>query len=264
MSFSYLDADLIMGGLLPDLPLPMRVEVYAETSSTNDVAWRLGQGGAPEGAVIFAESQTKGRGTRGRVWKSAAGKGLWFSILLRPAFPVEYWTRVTPALAVAVARTVEAVTGQLAGIKWTNDIHLGDRKVCGILTEAAVTGGDHFMVAGIGLNVLHAAGDFPPELEGIATSLALETGREPVREEVAAKLLNEIAQAYAASASAPGFQYLLQNFRARNVLLGRRVRVEDGQLIAEGEVTGIGEEGQLLLSGEAGAWETRSGTVTLL
>jgi BirA family biotin operon repressor/biotin-[acetyl-CoA-carboxylase] ligase len=254
----YLDADLITARLPAGLPCPARVEVYAETASTNDVAWRLGQGGVAEGAVVFAESQTKGRGTRGRAWQSPVGKGLWLSILLRPDFPLERWTRLTPAVAVAVARTVESVTGLEAQLKWANDVYLQGRKVCGILTEASVSGPQRFLVLGIGLNVLQEAADFPPELEGIANSLKLATSRDFIREEVAATLLGEVFQAYAACATDTGFQYLLRDYRARNYLQSREVRVEDGQSVHEGVVTGIGEEGQLLLDGDR---EVRAGTV---
>ena len=150
------------------LPLARRVGreilVLAETGSTNDVAAQLGRAGAPEGLVVFAERQTAGRGRLGRKWESAAHKGLWFSLLLRPTFALADWARLTTWAAVGIARGLEeALPGFRAAVKWPNDIYLLGKKAVGILCES-VAGPGGYAVVGIGVNVNHTREDFPQEL----------------------------------------------------------------------------------------------------
>lgn len=184
-----LDRDLISaagGGRIGS-----RIVVFRETESTNDLVRRAAEGGEPEGFVAFAESQTKGRGQFGRRWSSAAGLGLWFSILLRPKWPPARLADVTPLVAVAVARALDLPVR----IKPPNDILCGGRKLAGILSEAR-TGADVFVVVGIGLNVNHARTDFPLELQESSTSVALETGKVAPREPCAGAILRELAARY--------------------------------------------------------------------
>ena len=139
------------------------IVVFNETSSTNDHATLRGRQGAAGGLVIFAERQTAGRGRFGRPWASASHRGLWFSLLLRPALPVSAWPRLTTWAAVSLAAAIEDSLGLAAAIKWPNDIYLGGRKVAGILAESGTdSAGQPFAVVGIGVNVNHEAGDFPP------------------------------------------------------------------------------------------------------
>jgi BirA family biotin operon repressor/biotin-[acetyl-CoA-carboxylase] ligase len=172
-----------------------RVVVFRDTASTNELAQRLAEEGAEEGLAIFAERQSRGRGQFGRTWHSADGLGLWFSVLLRPAWTPEELALLTPMVAVAVARAIEGATGRAPGIKPPNDIFFGSRKTAGILTEAR-SGRTFFAVVGIGINVNHGERDFPVELAGVATSLAIECGRRFDREEVAAGVLRELDAAY--------------------------------------------------------------------
>src|SRR5436190_12012008 len=111
------------------------IRVFHETTSTNDVVEKLARDGVKEGVVVFAESQTKGRGRLGRKWLSPAKKGLWFSVLLRPDLRPHETTRLTVASATALRRAIASQTGLEAEIKWPNDILLGGKKVAGILTE---------------------------------------------------------------------------------------------------------------------------------
>jgi len=117
------------------------VLVFDETASTNDVVEHLAKSGAPEGLVVFAESQTRGRGRRGRQWASPRGKGLWFSVLLRPSLPPSAASRITVAASVAVARAIREVCRVEARIKWPNDVILNGRKLAGILVEVSASGG---------------------------------------------------------------------------------------------------------------------------
>jgi len=172
-----------------DGPIGARVLVFRETASTNDLALRLGESSEPEGLVIFAESQTAGRGQFRRPWHSAPGLGLWFSVLLRRTWPDP--SVLTPYVAVAVADAVFASSGCQLAIKPPNDLYGRHGKVAGILIETR-TGANGFAVLGVGLNVHHRREDFPPELQAAASSLALEIGHPPSRQTVASAVLTHL------------------------------------------------------------------------
>lgn len=173
-----------------------RVSVFRETESTNDLARRAGEGSEPEGFAVFAETQTRGRGQFGRHWDSRAGLGLWFSLLLRPAWPTADFPQMTPLVAVAVARALADAAGIAVRIKPPNDIFHDGRKLAGILSEAR-PGRLPFVVVGIGINVHHARGDFPLELQTTATSVDLARGGGAVsREAIAGAVLGEVARLY--------------------------------------------------------------------
>ncbi len=172
-----------------------RILVFRETESTNDIVRRAAEDGEPEGLVVFAESQTKGRGQFGRRWSSAPGLGLWFSILLRPRWEPALISKVTPLVAVTVTRALSQASGLDLRIKPPNDLLHRGRKLVGILSEAR-TGAEVFVVVGIGINVNHARADFPLELQESATSLAIETGSSWPRERMASVVLCAMKEAY--------------------------------------------------------------------
>jgi BirA family biotin operon repressor/biotin-[acetyl-CoA-carboxylase] ligase len=166
------------------------VLVFRETSSTNDRARQAGSAGAAEGLVIFAESQTGGRGTRGRRWVSTAGAGLWFSILLRTRIPAEQWPLLVRMAAVACAEAIEKWVEQTVRIKPPNDLTLGGGKLAGFLLETSNTW--DFQVLGIGLNVRSA-----PVIDGYPTAAVDQFTRGPVsRAALAAGLLNHFEEWY--------------------------------------------------------------------
>jgi BirA family biotin operon repressor/biotin-[acetyl-CoA-carboxylase] ligase len=189
-AFAALDRDLIAPA-----GSGWRASVFRETESTNDLGLRAAEGGEGEGFVVFAEAQTRGRGQFGRRWDSAPGLGLWFSLLLRPRWPVAQLAQMTPLIAVAAVRALGAQTGMAIRIKAPNDLFVGGRKLAGILSEAR-TGRDVFVVVGIGINVNHGRRDFPLELQTSATSVAIETGRAWDRNPMAAAVLAEIGRTY--------------------------------------------------------------------
>lgn len=171
------------------------ITVVAETGSTNDLAAQAGRDGAAEGAVIFAEAQRAGRGRLDRRWISPPGLGLLVSILLRPSLPFTNWSQLTFCAALAVANTVEAFTDASVEIKWPNDVLASGKKIAGILLETH----QHptpFVVIGIGLNVLHLADDFPPELRENVTSLQMQNSSPANRRAVAAHLLARMDELY--------------------------------------------------------------------
>lgn len=171
--------------------------VIEEIASTNDAALEFAAKGSLAGLVVFAEKQTAGRGQYGRHWESAAGCGLWFSILLRPRIALKESARLTTWLAGTIAATVKDETGAKAIVKSPNDIYIGGKKVAGVLVEMrAVPAGKHLAIAGVGINVSHQASDFPAELRSAATSLSMAVGRPIERLELAVALLRNLDQSY--------------------------------------------------------------------
>lgn len=173
------------------------IMVLDEVTSTNDVVFQMAKDGAAEGLVVFAEHQTAGRGQRGNVWQSAPGKGLLFSILLRPDVAVQDSPRLMDWAVKGIARTLETASRRKAIIKPPNDLYINERKIAGVLVEMrAQSGAPHIAVVGIGVNVSHIPGDFPEELREHATSLAIVTGREVDRTALAVALLKNLDQLY--------------------------------------------------------------------
>src|ERR1017187_10039654 len=130
-----LHADDLLARLGKTKVIGRDIRVFEQTTSTNDVIEKLARDGVKEGAVVFAESQTKGRGRLGRKWISPGRKGLWFSVLLRPDLRPQEATQLTVASATALARAIKIETGLSPQIKWPNDILIRGKKVAGILTE---------------------------------------------------------------------------------------------------------------------------------
>jgi len=240
-------------------PEPRRIGreivVFEETGSTNDVAARMARDGAGEGLVVFAERQTGGRGRLGRAWASAAHLGLWFSLLLRPRFPLTQWPRLTTWAAVAIARAIEtALPGTRAMIKWPNDIYLRGRKAVGILIEGSGAGEERFAIVGIGVNVNHLEGDFPPEVAARAGSLRgslREDGPAPEepppleRPAIAVTLLDELDRLYPALEDR--FPEILAEAEQRSLLLGKWVRATTPGGVIEGIAEGLESDGRLRL-----------------
>ena len=170
-----------------------RIIVLQSTRSTNDFLLQMLTPELPEGFVVFAEEQTAGRGQRGNRWASAAHLGLWFSILLRPQLPLTETARLTKWAAEAVAVTIARETGLEPTVKLPNDIYLSGRKVAGVLVETKSRSGQVIAaVVGIGVNVNHAAEDFPVDLRERAGSLAMALEGRIDRTAFAIALLREL------------------------------------------------------------------------
>lgn len=168
--------------------------------STNTEAKRQAMEGAPHGLVILSEEQTGGRGRLGRSFQSPKGLGLYLSVLLRPALSPGEVVDFTAWAAVAVCDGIEAACGIRPGIKWTNDIVLGGKKLCGILTELGLESESNslqYLICGIGVNVNHQAGDFEEGIRPIATSLAQELGHPVRRSELAVQIIQALDRMYA-------------------------------------------------------------------
>jgi BirA family transcriptional regulator, biotin operon repressor / biotin---[acetyl-CoA-carboxylase] ligase len=239
------------------------IRVFEKTTSTNDVIEKLARDGVKEGVVVFAESQTRGRGRLGRKWLSPPRLGLWFSVLLRPDLRPEETTRLTVASATAVRRAIERHTGLKPEIKWPNDVLIGGKKVAGILTELnAELDRVKYVILGIGVDVNLASGDLA-ELRKVATSLQAELGRPVSRAELAVAMLRELDYDYARIASG-AFATVADEWAAHCTTLGHEIVIRTGDRQTRGRAESLSEEGALLLRTEHGHLERiTGGDVTL-
>ncbi|MDK2820594.1 MAG: BirA family transcriptional regulator [Clostridia bacterium] len=223
---------------------------YDEVGSTNQIAKELADDGAQEGTVVITECQTGGRGRRGRTWLSPKGKGIWFSVIFRPRIATAQAPQITLMAAVAVTAAIRDETGLPAGIKWPNDILIGNRKVCGILTEIkAEIEAINYVVVGIGLNVNLEETEFSPEVRPIATSLLLELNRPVKRLPLFQRILYRLEQGYELWQE-EGFAPIQKAWKEANVTLGREVQINSWREVFKGVALDIDAEGALLVKGE--------------
>jgi BirA family biotin operon repressor/biotin-[acetyl-CoA-carboxylase] ligase len=174
-----------------------KIIVLEQTGSTNDAILRSATPTPKEGLVLFAEHQTAGRGQRGNRWESAAGKGLWLSILLRPKIDITNSPRLTVWAAEAVSEAIRHEFSLETTIKLPNDIQIDGRKVAGVLVEMrAQEKAPHLAIAGIGINVNQSLEDFPAALQGGAISLAMALGQQVDRQRFAVALLRNLDRTY--------------------------------------------------------------------
>jgi BirA family biotin operon repressor/biotin-[acetyl-CoA-carboxylase] ligase len=257
-------ADDLVARLAKTKVIGRDIQVFEQTTSTNDVIEKLARDGVKEGVVVFAESQTKGRGRLGRKWISPERKGLWFSILLRPDMRPQETTQLTVASATALRRAIQSQTGLKAEIKWPNDILIGGKKVAGILTElSAELDKVRHVILGIGVDVNLNANEFPAELKKNATSLKIETGETISRAELATEILRELDADYAKICSGK-FAVVADEWEARCTTIGRDVTVQIGGRRLRGCAESLDDDGALLLRTEHGRLErVIGGDVTL-
>jgi BirA family biotin operon repressor/biotin-[acetyl-CoA-carboxylase] ligase len=200
-----------------------------------------------EGLVILADSQTRGRGRRGRVWESPPGVNLYLSVVLRPPLPPAVAPQITLLAGVAGANALSRASALEARIKWPNDIFIHGKKVAGILSEMEADGPTiRFVILGVGVNVNGKLGELPPHLRGLATSLRAEGGRELSRAAVAAELLGELEREYELLLR-EGFSPRLREEWNRLSMINQKwatVRVMDREI--PGRALGLDADGALL------------------
>ncbi|MCB1230240.1 MAG: biotin--[acetyl-CoA-carboxylase] ligase [Verrucomicrobiae bacterium] len=233
------------------------IRIKPETVSTNDDALILAEQDAPENTVIFAESQSAGRGRRGDTWVSPPGVNLLFSILLRPHTTVGTWTRIPHLAGLAVCRALESSFPTLPRpmLKWPNDIYLDDRKLAGILVESrACKDQAPAAVLGIGLNVNLLPEQLPDEIRTLATTLRSHTGHLIERNALAAAILAEWSALYPAELITD-FAIIREELRRRAWLKGRKITVVSGNRQISGNAIDVGPEGELVVETESGALE---------
>jgi len=240
------------------------VNAYRIVKSTNDLAAKLAEDGAPEGVIVTAEEQTKGRGRLGRNWFSPSKTGIYLSIILRPTFPPEDAPGLSVMTAVALADTLVKWRPGLVQIKWPNDIWINGRKVAGILTElSAERNGIHHVIVGVGINVNHQAGDFPEDLRTTATSLRRELRRKVDRVELLRLFLYNLEKEYD-SYQQNRLKKSLTRVRKYSALLGREVTLQSGQTRRAGVVKEIDRNGALILQTATGLETITAGEVTVV
>ena len=215
----------------------------SETPSTMDLARTAANDGAPHGTLVLAETQTAGRGRRGRGFFSPPGGSLYFTLILRP-FPDAY-ARLPLAVPLAVCRAC-AQEGVDARIKWPNDIWVGERKLSGMLIDGETGPSGLAAYAGIGINV-NADPTADPALRDSATSLARELGREISREDLLARVCDELEGVLAMPETA-----LVEAYRGSSLVLGRLVTVEDTDGAYEALAVEIAPDGALVVERESG------------
>ena len=262
----------------PDLLLPGEVQIGLDTQiigkemhyepsvdSTNQIAKALAYHGAPEGTIVVAEEQHSGKGRLERNFFSPRGKGIWFSVILRPKFLPHDAPKCTLMAAVAVAEAMKRFNLK-AEIKWPNDIMFRNRKLVGILTEitaelAKIT----YMVIGIGINVNIKRDEFPAELQPIAASLAEMNGKEISRVQFFRAVLEEFDKLYR-TLNASGFDPILELWRKYNVTLGRNIRVislgEGGETFT-GKAVDLNADGALVVETDNGRRAVYAGDVSI-
>jgi len=233
-----------------DVPL----ERHPSLPSTNDEALRRAEEGAPSGLIVFAETQTAGRGRQGRSWSDVPGASLAFSAVLRPTLPLPQYPLLAIAMACAVAEAGEELTATPFIVKWPNDVLQEGRKVCGVLAEsrvpsmARVPGGVGLaLVVGAGVNVNHRAEDFPPELRDRAASLRTASGGRTfdvgqVLDTILARFERYLVLASAAD-SAPLWNAVVRRLPAP----GTRATIRSGDRVFEGLIQGFTETGAVRL-----------------
>ena len=202
----------------------LKLQVYPTITSTNTVLRQLALENAPAGLALVAGEQTAGRGRMGRSFYSPAGTGLYLSLLLRPDLAASEATRLTACAAVAAAEALESLAGVRLDIKWVNDLYLGGKKVCGILTEAGLdceSGRMSHVIIGIGINTRMPSGDFPEDIQSIAGAVFGDTPVPDLRNRLAAMVLSNLMK-YTAD---PGSPSIFEKYRERSLAPGRPITI---------------------------------------
>ncbi len=230
------------------------------TDSTNSDALAAARSGAPNESVFLADEQRAGRGRGDHAWHSAAGVGLYMSVLLRPPIPAARLPLLPLAAGLAAAEAIRAVAGLAVDLRWPNDLLIGSRKVGGILVESKISDGSvDFAVVGIGINVHQSA--FAADLTTPATSLDLEAGRRVSRQLLLVALLKSLeCETLGMADPAAGFTIPARVEQASTWIRARRVEVH-GPQACTGITAGLDENGFLLVRTADGLVTVQTGGI---
>jgi BirA family biotin operon repressor/biotin-[acetyl-CoA-carboxylase] ligase len=238
------------------------LDVRESVTSTNTLAKEMAAKGAKEGTVIIAREQTEGRGRMGRTFYSPNTSGIYFTTILRPKLNLEDSLLITTAAAVAVAQAIETISNAKASIKWVNDIFVGDKKVCGILTEASLnfeSGGLEYAVVGIGINI--ETKDFPEEIRQIAGSVF---SNKPTDAPVTSMLVAEVLNNLAGCMNSLTDKCYLEEYRRRSFLIGKSILVLKGKETIPAKAVDIDDKARLVVEYEDHTLEAlNSGEVSI-
>ena len=217
---------------------------YDVTDSTNNQAKALIKQGVPHGTVLIADRQTAGRGRMGRSFVSPAGMGVYMSVILRLHTPADQLMHLTCAAAVAACDAVEKAAGLRPGIKWTNDLVFGGRKLAGILTELVITPTETAAIIGIGINCCQTEADFPEEIQSFAGSLSMACGKSVGRAQVAATLIESFSQM---AENLGNKKEILNAYRRDCITVDKQISIVKADEIRHGKAIGIDDSGALLV-----------------
>lgn len=239
-----------------------KLVVLDSVGSTNDYLKQLGNDGCPNGTVVAAREQTKGKGRLGRVWKTKKDDGIAFSVLLRPNIAPSEVSAITPLAGLAVCKAIREYTGLDCRIKWPNDIIVGKKKLVGILTEmSAEFDAVEYVISGIGINIDHSS--FPEEIAFKATSIFLETGKHIDKNEFLACVLTHIENEFLRS-NLELNPTALEEYNDLCATIGRSVAFQRGSRRTEGMAVGVAENGELKVMLSDGSIQlVNSGEVTV-
>ena len=233
-----------------------QVQVFEEVTSTNTLLKELGRQGAPAGTVVVADRQTGGRGRLGRTFLSPGGVGVYLSALIRPDCAPTELMHLTCSVAVAMCDAVEAAFGFRPGIKWTNDLVVGTKKLGGILTELGLdpkTGQVSYAVLGIGINCGQLPGDFDESIREMATSARMVLGQEANRERLIAEMVKALEAMDRELLHSPA--HMLERYKQNCITLGKPVSIVRGDEVRHATALDVDAEGGLVVryaSGETG------------
>ncbi|MBQ6006276.1 MAG: biotin--[Selenomonadaceae bacterium] len=261
----------------PDLLLPSEIQIGLNTKiiglemeykpsidSTNQLAKKLAYHGAADGTIVVAEEQTGGKGRLDRKFFSPRGKGIWFSVILRPNLLPKDAPKCTLMAAVAVAEAMKRFNLK-AEIKWPNDIMHDGRKLVGILTEmTGEIGKISYIVIGVGINVNIKRKEFPKDLRDVAASLSELTGDEISRVKLFRAVLEEFDKLYC-KINKSGFDEILKLWRKYNITLGKNIRVisaSDGKSFT-GKAIDLNADGALIVETKSGLKAVYAGDVSI-
>ncbi len=241
---------------------PSLITVLKTVDSTNIRLRSMALEGAPHGSVVLAETQTGGRGRLGRSFVSPPNSGIYMSVLLRPGADMEAAIPVTTAAAVAVCEAVRELTGKEAGIKWVNDVYIGRRKICGILTEAAAdveTGSLDYVVVGIGINFRENPDAFEGEVRERAGWVYGKEEKGVRRSELAATVIDRMLQ-YADHMPERGF---IDAYRKYSIIIGKERRCFRGKESFDAVALDIDRDGGLIVETEEGRKTLNTGEISV-
>ncbi|MBE6800489.1 MAG: biotin--[acetyl-CoA-carboxylase] ligase [Ruminococcaceae bacterium] len=238
-----IDSEKIFELLNDELKSKIKIEALKKTTSTNTLVKEKANE-KDEGFVIVAGEQTAGRGRMGRSFFSPGDSGVYMSLLLKPQIKPEDAVQITTAAAVSVCRALERLGVSDSKIKWVNDIYIGNKKVCGILTESgfnSATSMLDFAVLGVGINIYESAEGFPDEIKDIAGAIFSQK-EENLRNKFIAGFISEFFEFYMSLSS----RKHLKEYRERSFVLGKEITVIQGENIRNAKALDIDENCNLI------------------
>lgn len=241
------------------------IHIFEEVGSTNTLAKKLAAKGASSGTVLIADRQTGGRGRLGRTFLSPGDVGVYLSALIRPECAPTELMHLTCAVAVAMCDAVEAAFGFRPGIKWTNDLVVGTKKLGGILTELSLnpkTGLVDYAVLGIGINCRQEAQDFDESIRNMACSARMVMGQDADRNRLAAEMIRSLREMEESLLT--GKEEMMARYRENCITLGKEISIVRGDEISHGTALDIDVEGALIVRLNTGEIRTvNSGEVSI-